>query len=86
MLTGSHKRIVNSLSCDVSLLSADRGFDSRANQDYMENNDIFNAVCPRNPQRLIDRLKDDTFRDTQRRRSQTEARISILKGSSPFGL
>ena len=78
MLKGSHKRIVNRLGCNVTLLSADRGFDSKANQDYMKNNDIFNAVCPRNPQQLIDRLGDDTFRDAQRRRSQTEARISIL--------
>ena len=78
MLTGSHKRIVNRIGCDVSLLSADRGFDSKANQDYMKNNDIFNAVCPRNPQQLIDRLEDNTFRYAQRRRSQTEARISIL--------
>jgi len=78
MLKGSHKRIVNRLGCDVTLLSADRGFDSRANQIYMENNDIFNAVCPRNPKQLIDRLEDDIFRDAQKRRSQTEARISIL--------
>lgn len=78
MLKASHKRIVNRLDCNVTLLSADRGFDSKANQDYMENNDIFNAVCPRNPQQLIDRLEDNTFRDAQRRRSQTEARISIL--------
>jgi len=78
MLTGSHQRIMDRLGCDVTLLAGDRGFDSRANQKYMESNDIFNAVCPRNPQQLIDRLKDDTFRDAQRRRSQTEARISIL--------
>jgi len=78
MLKASHKRIVNRLGCDVTLLSGDRGFDSKANQDYMESNDIFNAVCPRNPQQIIDRLKDDMFRDAQRRRSQTEARISIL--------
>jgi hypothetical protein len=78
MLKASHKRIVNRLDCDVTLLSADRGFDSRANQDYMENNDIFNAVCPRNPAQLRRRLEDDTFRKAQTRRSQTEARISIL--------
>ena len=78
MLTHSHQRIVNRLGCDVTLLSGDRGFDSKANQGYMKNNDIFNAVCPRNPQQLIDRLEDDTFRNAQRRRSQTEARISIL--------
>ena len=39
---------------------------------------IWDRYAPHNPQQLIDRLKDDTFRDAQRRRSQTEARISIL--------
>jgi hypothetical protein len=78
MLTDSHKRVVNRLGCDVTLLSGDRGFDSKDNQDYMKNNDIFNAVCPRNPGQLRERLEDNTFRDAQRRRSQTEARISIL--------
>jgi hypothetical protein len=78
MLKGSHRRIVNRLDCDISLLSGDRGFDSKANQDYMKNNDIFNAVCPRNPRQLRERLEDDIFRNAQRRRSQTEARISIL--------
>jgi hypothetical protein len=78
MLAGSHQRIVNRLGSDVILLAGDRGFDSKANQDYMKNNDIFNAVCPRNPGQLRERLEDDIFRDAQRRRSQTEARISIL--------
>ena len=78
MLKGSHQRIVKHLGCDVTLLAGDRGFDSKANQTYMENNDIFNAVCPRNPAQLRQRLEDETFRDAQRRRSQTEARISIL--------
>ena len=79
MLPGSHQRIVNRLDCDVTLLVAgDRGFDSRANQIYMQSHDIFNAVCPRNPRQLRERLEDDIFRDAQTRRSQTEARISIL--------
>ena len=78
MLKASHKRIVSRLDCDVTLLSADRGFDSKDNRDYMKSNDVFNAVCPRNPNQLKQRLEDDIFKDAQRRRSQTEARISIL--------
>lgn len=78
ILTDSHKRIVDRLGCDVTLLSGDRGFDSKDNQDYMKNNDIFNAVCPRNPAQLRERLEDDVFKNAQTRRSQTEARISIL--------
>ena len=78
MLKASHKRIVNRLDCNVTLLSADRGFDSKVNQQYMESNDIFNAVYPRNPAQLRQRLEDNTFVNAQKRRSQTEARISIL--------
>ena len=44
----------------------------------MESNDIFNAVCPRNPSLLAERLEESEFREAQNRRSQTEARISIL--------
>ncbi len=78
MLSGSHQRIVHRLGCDIALLAGDRGFDSRANQIYMQSHDIFNAVCPRNPRQLRERLEDNVFRDAQTRRSQTEARISIL--------
>jgi len=39
--------------------AGDRGFDSRANQIYMQSHDIFNAVCPRNPRQLRERLEDN---------------------------
>lgn len=44
----------------------------------MENRDIFNAVCPRNPSLMAERLEELEFRKAQNRRSQTEARISIV--------
>ena len=78
MLKAGHQRIEQRLGVSVDLMSGDRGFDSEDNRQYMENNDIFNAVCPRNPMLLAERLKEDTFRQAQNRRSQTEARISIL--------
>ena len=78
MLKESHKRIENRLGVTVKLMAGDRGFDSRANREHMESNDIFNAVCPRNPALLIQRLKENKFREAQNRRSQTEARIAIL--------
>lgn len=78
MLKESHKRIENRLGVKVTLMAGDRGFDSKANRDHMENNDIFNAVCPRNPGLLAERLEENEFRKAQNRRSQTEARISIL--------
>ena len=78
MLKGSHERIVDRLGVKVKLMAGDRGFDSKANREHMESNDIFNAVCPRNPSLLAERLEEDGFRKAQNRRSQTEARISIL--------
>ncbi|MCP4342861.1 MAG: hypothetical protein GY799_29260 [Desulfobulbaceae bacterium] len=78
MLKESHKRIKNRVGVKVQLMAGDRGFDSEANQKHMESNDIFNAVCPRNPILLAQRLQEDKFREAQNRRSQTEARIAIL--------
>ena len=78
MLKESHKRIEDRLNIKVKLMAGDRGFDSEPNRQHMQTNDIFNAVCPRNPSLLIERLKEDEFRKAQNRRSQTEARISIL--------
>ena len=78
MLKESHKRIEDRLDIKVKLMAGDRGFDSETNRQHMESNDIFNAVCPRNPILLAERLEENEFRKAQGRRSQTEARISIL--------
>jgi hypothetical protein len=78
MLKESHERVVDRLGVKVKLMAGDRGFDSKANREHMESNDIFNAVCPRNPGLLAERLEENGFREAQNRRSQTEARISIL--------
>jgi len=78
MLKESHKRIADRLGVKVKLMAGDRGFDSKENRQHLESHDIFNAVCPRNPSLLAERLKENEFREAQNRRSQTEARISIL--------
>ena len=58
---------------------ADRGFDSKENRRWLEAQGIQNALCPRSPQELKERMGDPTFRKIQKRRAQTEARIGILK-------
>jgi hypothetical protein len=63
----------------VGGVGADRGFFSAANSRALNESETFNAVCPRKPQELKQRMKDKRFAAMQRRRSQTEARISILK-------
>lgn len=62
----------------VKAVSADRGFDSRKNRDYLRDRAIFNALCPRDPRALGKRLREPRFAALQKRRAQTEARIGIL--------
>jgi hypothetical protein len=60
-------------------LGADRGFDSAANQQILAELDIYNGVCPRSPQELKKRIRSWKFNRLQKRRSQTEGRVAILK-------
>lgn len=78
LLQGSHQRISKKLDIDIKLIATDRGFDSKDNQKYLDKENIFNAVAPRDPKLLQQRLKEEQFRKGQTRRSQTEARISIV--------
>lgn len=58
----------------------DRGFDSKANREYLAELDHFNGLCPRDPAQLGKRCKnDEVFVAAQRRRAQTEGRIGILQ-------
>jgi hypothetical protein len=61
--------------------SGDRGFDSKGNVQHLDSKQIFNAICPKSPTELAARIKDPRFVEMQRRRGQTEARISIFKNS-----
>lgn len=78
LLQDTHKRITDRLGDTIRLVASDRNFDSKANREYLEANDIFNAVCPRDPKLLQSRLEEDLFCQGQKRRGQTEGRISIL--------
>jgi len=78
LLQNSHQRITGKIGIDINLIAGDRGFDSIDNQKYFAKQDIFNAVAPRNPKQLQQRLEEELFCQSQNRRSQTEARISIL--------
>ena len=56
-----------------------RGFDSKTNRKRLEDKEIYNGLCPRDPRDLKKRAEESEFVDLQKRRSQTEARISIFK-------
>ena len=63
----------------LKALGGDRGFDSQLNRAGLELDGIYNGLCPRDPQQLRERSRSWKFKRLQRRRSQTEGRISIVK-------
>jgi IS5 family transposase len=63
----------------LKALGGDRGFDSEMNRVGLDKDGIYNGVCPRSPQLLQKRNRCWKFKRLQRRRAQTEARISIIK-------
>jgi len=63
----------------VQALCADRGFESVANRRQLEALGIYNAICPKNPRELAERMQEPCFSNMQKRRAQTEGRIGILK-------
>jgi hypothetical protein len=59
---------------------ADRGFESKASRRMLDEEGLFNGICPRDPRELARRMRqDELFRVTIRRRAQTEARVAVLK-------
>jgi len=63
----------------TSSACADRGFASKKNDELLKEKNTYNAVCPKSPKQLQEKLTDPIFVSLQTRRSQTEARIGIFK-------
>ena len=63
----------------LKAVAADRGFDNEVNRIGLAEDGIYNAVCPRSPQALRKKSGSWKFKRLQRRRGQTEGRISIVK-------
>jgi len=66
---------------DVTGIAGDRGFDSASTSKRLARpgNEIYNAICPKDKTELARRQEDPRFRKMQKRRGQTEARISIVR-------
>jgi len=79
LLPRSVARMQQAYAPGPKALGADRGFDSALNRFGLEEENIYNAVCPRSPQQLRKRNRSWKFKRLQRRRAQTEGRIGILK-------
>jgi len=63
----------------VHAYCADRGFDSRKNTTLLQEEHIFNAICPRRPYDRERNSSNHCYTTMQNRRGQTEARIGILR-------
>lgn len=57
----------------------DRQFDDAVNRRYSAKEQIYNAICPKSPAALRERLQEERFVALQTRRGQTEGRIGIFK-------
>ncbi len=63
----------------ISAVGGDRGFDSAPNREMLDQDGIYNGICPKAPDELKKRMQEEKFVAMQKRRSQTEARIAIFK-------
>jgi len=81
LVVRSIKRMEQKLKIHVGAVGADRGFDSQSNQQWLAAQKTYNALCPRSPKALKKRKNSWKFSRLQRRRSQCEGRIGIVKNN-----
>jgi IS5 family transposase len=81
LVSRSLRRIAEKLHVQVRAVGADRGFDSESNQQWLKEQKIYNGICPRSPKELKQRKQSWKFSRLQRRRSQCEGRIGIVKNN-----
>ncbi len=79
LLVESLEPVVVGLKKKMRAVGGDRGFASKANTVGLAQAEIFDSLCPRSPAALKERMKEPRFVRMQKRRSQTEGRISILQ-------
>lgn len=79
LLFGSLLRVWEATGRHVGSVVTDRGFATADNSRTLKEGGTFDGLCPRQPAALSRRMKGKKFARLQRRRAQTEARISILK-------
>jgi hypothetical protein len=76
---GSLIRVRDGSGRCVETVVADRGFSSAVNSRAPEESGTYDALRPRHPRKLSERMKDQKCTNLQRRRAKTEGRIGILK-------
>lgn len=78
LVVSALEKTEQTLQIQIKEVGADRGFDSASAQGWLKQEEIYNGICPRDPHQLKERLRSWKFVKLQRRRSQTEGRISII--------
>ena len=78
MLVPSVDRIRKRIGSSLKRVCGDRGFHSAANDRALEEREIESRLCPRKIEELRESMKESDFASSQKRRSQTEARVSII--------
>ncbi len=66
-------------SLGVKTVGGDRGFDSKKMRGILEENKIENGIARRNGEEAKKKSKEPVYVELQKRRAQTEGRISIVK-------
>lgn len=77
MIPSHLERMEQDHGITLERITADRGFDSAANTALLKDK-VKNDLCPRNIETLEARLQEESFKQGQTRRAQTEARIAIV--------
>ena len=77
----SLKRIHKTFGTYPGSIGGDRGFDGGNVRKFLVGESIYNGICPKSPELLKERQKEERFCRLQKRRAQTEARIGIFKNS-----
>jgi hypothetical protein len=79
LIKDSVKRFSQVFGRNPGALGADRGFDEETNRQWLDQEKIYNGICPKSPRMHALRMTDERFVKIQRRRGQTEARVAIFK-------
>lgn len=77
----SLNRTEKNLNVHIKAIGGDRGFDSQSNREALKRRKTYNGICPLAPKELTERKNSWKFNKIERRRSQTEARIGIVKNT-----
>jgi hypothetical protein len=82
LVRGSVERVRGVLGSErLREVAGDRGTASAANHDYLREQGLYDALCPRDPKRLSERMKEHPFARLQTRRAQTEGRVGLFKNN-----